>query len=308
MRVFVAGATGVIGRPTVHALVRDGHEVLGIARTADRMDLLRNLGAEPVLVDLFDQGALAKRLAGSDAVVNLATRIPPIAKMRRRSAWRENDRIRTEGSRAMVEGALAAGVGIYVQESITFIYADGGDRWLDEDSPTEAPTASNLASTLDAQGETARFTDAGGTGIVLRFSLFYAPRARSTADMIRLARRRMFPIIGDGAFYQSSVNVDDGAGAVVAALHAPAGIYNVCDDEPVTQREYVEALAGAFGFRHPRRAPAWLARASGGTVGRYLLRSQRVSNRRFKEAAGWSPRYASVREGFTAVARALADG
>jgi nucleoside-diphosphate-sugar epimerase len=307
MRVFVAGATGVIGRPTVHGLVRAGHAVLGIARSADKMEMLRRLGAEAVLVDLFDQDALRARMAGCDAVLKLATKIPPLVKMRKRRAWVENDRIRSEGSRVMVDAALAAGVRLFVQESITFIYADGGDTWLDEDAPIDAPAGSNLASALDADRETARVTEAGRHGIVLRFALFYAPRAGSTLDMIRLARRRMFPVVGKGAFYQSSINVDDGARAVLAALEAPAGVYNVCDDEPVTQREYVESLATAFGLKSPRHVPERVARLGGGIVGRYLTRSQRVSNRRFKDATGWSPRYPSVREGFRAVAEALAE-
>lgn len=307
MIVFVAGATGVLGLPSVALLVKAGHAVRGTARTAAKMDLLRALGAEPVLVDLFDPGAVAARVAGSDAVLHLATKIPPLRKMRSRRAWAENDRLRSEASRILVDAALGAGARAYVQESITFLYADGGDRWLDEDAPVGVPPRSNLHSALDAERETERFASSGGSGVVLRLGLFYSATAGSTRDLIAMARRRMLPVVGDGSRYVSSIHTEDAGRAVVAALGAPAGVYNVCDDEPVTQRTYVESLVAAFGLRAPRRSPAALVRTAGGASAPPLLRSQRVSNARFREVTGWAPGFANVREGFPAVARALAE-
>ena len=305
MDVFVAGATGTLGRPTVQALVQAGHAVRGMARSEAKAAMLRDLGAESVPVDLFEPDAVAKAVAGSDAVLRLATKIPSTAKMRSRKAWLENDRIRSEGARILCEAAMAAGAQLYVQESIAYVYADGGEEWIDEDAPLDAPAESNIASALAGEREAARFTASGGSGIALRLGGFYAPYASTTLDMIRLARRRMAPVVGDGDFYVCSIHVDDAARAVVAALAAPAGIYNVCDDEPVRQREFVQALADAMGFKRPRTVPTWLARVAAGELGKYLTRSQRVSNRRLKDATGWTPGYPSVRVGFESVAASL---
>jgi nucleoside-diphosphate-sugar epimerase len=304
MRVFVAGATGTLGRPAVQALVAAGHEVRGLARGAEKATLLRTLGAEAVTVALFDASSMEAAVAGSDAVLHLATRIPPLRQMRRRNLWRDNDRLRNQGSSILVNAALAAGAKVYVQESITFLYASLGDTMLYETAPIDA--AWPLASARDAEREAARFGTRGGQGVVLRFGLFYAPYAPSTLDTVRLARWRLFPIIGGGDQYVSSIHVDDAAAAVVAALGVPAGVYNVCDDDPLPMRDYVRALTSAFGFPSPLRVPAWLARLLAGPASVVALRSQRVANTMFKAVCDWRPRHPSVREGWPTVARALA--
>ena len=177
------------------------------------------------------------------SVCNLATHIPPTARMARPSAWAENDRIRAEGSRHLVDAVLAEGGGRYVQESIALLYRDGGRGWLDESAPVD-PVA-NLRSAVTAEANAARVTASGATGVVLRFATFYGPDSGSSLDMIRLARRRV--ALGAGPDrYVSSITTDDAAAAVVASLVAPAGLYNVGDDEPVTR-------AGIL--RRPGRCP-----------------------------------------------------
>jgi nucleoside-diphosphate-sugar epimerase len=307
MKVFVAGATGVLGRPTVRALVTAGHEVRGTARGEDKAALLRSLGAEPVAIDLFDTEAVKAAVAGSDAVLNFATKIPPIMRIRWKGAWKENDRLRTEGSRVLVGASLAAGAAVYVQESITFMYSDGDDAWLDEDSPLTISWV-GLQSMLNGERETERFSAGGGRGIALRFSGFYAPYAQSTLDTIGMARRRLFPIAGDGSNYFSSIHVDDAATATVAALDAPAGAYNVTDDDPLRMRDYGRAITDAFGLKPPRRVPKWLFRLMGGGPAKYILSSQRVSNERFKKTTGWAPKYPSAREGWRQIAAELGEG
>jgi nucleoside-diphosphate-sugar epimerase len=226
-------------------------------------------------------------------------------RMRWKGAWKENDRLRTQGSRVLVDAGLAAGVPTYIQESITFIYRDGGDEWLTENSPVSASTWVSLKSMLNGERATERFTARGGRGISLRFSGFYAPYAQSTLDSIRMAKRRLLPVAGDGSNYFSSIHVDDCATAAVAALDLPAGVYNVTDDEPLRMRDYGRAITDTFGFKPPRRVPKWLFRLMGGGPATYILSSQRVSNERFKKATGWTPKYPSVREGFQQVASAL---
>ena len=304
MKVFVAGATGVLGRPTVRALVEAGHEVRGTARGIEKAEMLRSFGAEPVEVDLFDPNALRTGVAGSEAVLHFATKIPPIMRMRWKGAWRENDRLRTIASKHLVDAALATSAQVFIYESITFIYGEHGDEWIGEDGSLSIYWAS-LKSTLDAERETKRFTEAGGRGVSLRYAAFYAPYAQSTLDTVRLARRRMFPLAGDGSNFFSSIHVDDGATAAVAALQAPAGVYNVTDDEPLRMRDYARAITDAFGLKPPRRVPRWLFRLVGGGPAKYLVSSQRVANARFKEKTGWVPKYRSAREGWQQIAQEL---
>ncbi len=303
MRVFVAGGTGTLGRPTVRLLVAAGHEVRALARTPARSESLRALGAEPVVADLFDLQGMTAALAGCEAILHLATRIPPLARMRKLAAWRDNDRLRSQGASILVTAALAVQAKIYVQESITFLYQSLGDTEIYETAPIDAPPP--LASARDAERETARFTARGGQGVVLRFGLFYGAEAPSTQANVGLARRRLFPVIGTGDYYVSSIHVDDAAAATVAALAVPAGIYNVVDDEPVTMRDYATALTEAFGFRRPLRLPLWLARVLFGPSVEAFTRSQRVKNTMFKAVTRWTPRHPSVRQGWRAVAAAL---
>jgi nucleoside-diphosphate-sugar epimerase len=290
MKVFVSGASGVVGRPAVRLLVEAGHSVTAAARSAQRAELLRSLGATPVILDLFDPAAVGAAVAGHDAVVNLATHIPPISTAALPGAWRENDRIRREVSRNLVDAALAAGATRLVQESICFFYRDLGERWIDEDVALDLPAYAR--STADAEAQARRFTEAGGTGVVLRFGTFYGRHSQVPPALGR-----------DG--YVSSIHTDDAAAAVVAALRAPAGVYNVADDEPLSRREYAAAVAAAGGTRIRLLPPGALRLMGSKTT--VLTRSQRVSNRRFREATGWAPRHASARDGWRAVAAAKRD-
>lgn len=298
MKVFVAGATGVIGRRAVEQLVAAGHEVTGLARSDEKARLLEGLGATPVRVSLFDPVALREAVVGHEAVVNLATKIPPVAQSALPWAWKENDRIRTEGSCNLVDAALAAGATRFVQESITFGYADRSEEWIDEESPMDVLPA--LESSRAAEEQTARFTAAGGTGVVLRFAMFYGAGADHTDTFFALARRGLSPFPGRSGAYASLIHLDDAAAAAVAALDAPAGLYNVVDDEPLPRSEHDNVLAEAVGRRRLRRTPPVLLRM-GNKNAESLMRSQRVSNRRFREVTGWRPRYPSVRQGWPQV-------
>lgn len=304
MRVFVAGATGVLGQPSVQRLVAAGHQVRGVARSEEKAALLRSFGAEPVSVDLFDPASVLEAVAGSEAVIHLATKIPPLMRMRSRKSWRENDRLRVEGTKNLVDAALAAGAHTFIAESITFIYIDGGDAWLTEDSPTRSIWVS-LDSTFELEREVRRFEGDGRRAVSLRFGLFYSATSAATRDSVRMMRRRMFGVIGKGDNYFSSIHVDDAAAAVVAALGAPSGVYNVTEDEPSTQAQYAEICAEAFHLPKPRHFPKWLGKLVLGGPANYILLSQRVSNKRFKDATGWAPQYPNVRAGFAQVAAAM---
>lgn len=304
-RVFVAGGTGVVGRRAVRLLVEAGHTVTALARTAEKAAEVRAAGATPERGDLFDRDLLREAVAGHDVVVNLATSIPPLSKAAVPGSWATNDRIRTEGSTNLVDAVLAAGIGRYVQESIVFPYADAGDRWIDAETGTFDP-GKVMAAVPVAEANAARVTEAGGVGVVLRFGQFYAPEASHTVSQVALARTGIGPVVGPPDGYFSLVHADDAATAVVAALDAPAGTYDVCEDEPLTRAEAAAALGAAVGRKPKVLAPGRAAKA-GGAATSPLVRSQRVSNRRFKEATGWAPRYPSPREGWAAVVAAMPE-
>jgi nucleoside-diphosphate-sugar epimerase len=268
-----------------------------VARDEAKAHQLRRLGARAVTIDLFDGAAVTTALRGCDAVCNLATHIPTTRRAMAPGGFRQNDRIRTELSRILVDAALANGTGRFLQESVTFLYTDGGDGWLDESASLDPPVYARTA--LVAEGNVRRFTEAGGDGVVLRFSVFYGPYSHTALDLMKFVRRRVVPMFGpDG--YVSSIDTDDAAAAVVAALSAPAGTYNVTDDEPVRRREYVDALAAALDVKAPRLPPRWMGTLFGSRAAP-VTRSHRVSNQRLRDATGWEPAHASVRTGWPAV-------
>lgn len=303
MRIFITGATGVIGRRVVPLLVDRGHRVTAAGRTPEKRAVLEKQGATAVDVDLLDPRSLRRSLAGSDAVINLASHMPSSAtRMLFRWSWRENDRLRREGSAALVDAALAAGVSRFLQESFGPAYADAGDRWIDEHSPLH-PAAYNR-TILDAERSAERFAESSGAGISMRFSVFYGADSRALLDMVEMIRRGWSPLPGDRNAFVSSISHDDAATAVVALLEAPSGAYTVTDDEPLPRGEWVDSLADALSLRHPRQLPRLVTRFGGSTM-KLLARSQRMSNAKLRAATGWSPRWPSVREGWRAIAPEL---
>lgn len=302
MRVFMTGATGVIGSRVVPLLLNAGHQVTALARSAANREALQRAGATPVEADLFDVASLRRAMAGHDAVINLATSIPPsVTKMMLPWGWRMNDRIRRDGSAAVASAARAEGVGRMIQESFAPIYLDQGDSWIDESMPV-APVKYNR-TVLDAERSARWFTEQGGTGVVLRFAALYGPDA-FLVEMLDAMRKGWSPLPGDPSAFVTSLAQDDAATAVVAALDVPAGIYNIAEDEPMRRGDWVRSLAEAAGIAPPRPIPktlTWL----GGSLMDLLARSERISNRRFRGATSWTPRYPSARDAWPDVLKAL---
>jgi nucleoside-diphosphate-sugar epimerase len=299
MKVFVAGATGVLGRRAVAGLLARGAQVTGIARTDGAAAALDRVGATPARVSLFDPEPLSTAVAGHDVVLNLATAIPTGERANDLAAWDDNDRIRREGSRNLVDAALDGGAGRYVQESICLLYADGGDSWLDESAPVE-PTVIT-ACALAAEAESARFTAVGGgESVALRVAYLDGHDSAHTVEAIAAARAGAPYEIGPPDAFRPVVTNDDAAAAVVASLDAPGGLYNVADDEPLRRSEHAQVLARALGV-----APVPPLDVEVPPPASMLVRSQRVSSERFRAATGWRPRHGSAREGWPAVVAAL---
>jgi nucleoside-diphosphate-sugar epimerase len=294
MRIFVAGATGVAGKRAVAALRVAGHEVTGIARSPEKAAVLETLGAQPVAVELFDADALRNAVAGHDAVVNLATKIPPMAQATRKGAWEENERIRRVASGLLVDAAIAAGVQVFVQESLAFLYGEHGAEWIDASATPFMSDSTYTEACTIAEANVARFTEQGGRGVVLRFGRFYAPEASHSKTQVATARHGWLADLGAADGYAPQIDADDVASSVVAALGAPAGVYDIVDDTPVTHAEQADALADAVGRRRLWKLPGWAAPKTAA----HLASSQRVSNARFRDATGWRPGSPDVRVGY----------
>lgn len=311
MNIFVTGATGVLGRPVVTRLVEAGHAVTALSRSDRNDEILSDLGATPFHGDLFDAGQLARGMTGCSAVLHLATRIPPASEMKSPTAWDDNDRIRRDGTAALVKAAEAAGtVDTVIYPSICFIYADGGADTLSADSATVAEVPP-VASTIDAEDCVAGFAregeqpgGRGRRGIVLRFGAFYGPASGDSRQMLAMARKGLALPLAPATTYKSMIWIDDAAAAVVAALdNAPSGVFDVVEDTPFTQAEAVASLAAAVGRPRLRRLPRWLLRfAVPGNLRTVLGRSQRVSSARFKELTGWQPTVPNQAEGWRRLA------
>lgn len=280
MRVLVIGSTGELGRPAVRTLLADGHQVTGLARNADRAAVVAKRGITPAVGDLFDPDSLAGVLPGHDAVLNLATRIPT----RLGASWAENDRIRRDGSAALVTAALACpDVRVLVQEGVSFCYADGGDSEITEESPLDV--SPGVRSSVTAHENVARFAGDGRAAVRLRICAVMGDDPL-TAMLLRAARFGVPLMFGAADGWTVAIRPEDAAAGAVAALNAPSGVYNVAA-EPVRKRELGAALAEAAGVRRARSMPAGLARLLGQLA--VLARSQRVVSAKLTEATGWVP-------------------
>jgi nucleoside-diphosphate-sugar epimerase len=301
-RIFVTGATGVVGMHALPRLIAQGHDITAIGRSDAKRRQLESIGARAIALDMFDEGASRAALEGMNVVINLATHMPASAMtMMLPWSWKENDHVRREGSAALARAARSAGVTRFMQETFAPVYEDAGDRWIDESWP-QRPAPYNR-TTLDAERSAMRFSDEGGEGVVLRFAGFYGPDPM-LHEMIGMMKKGMSPLPGSPSAYWSSIAHEDAASAVVALVSAPAGIYNVCDDTPLTRHEWTGALAAAAGVKQPRPMPKLLA-ALGGKSMELLSRSQRMSNRKLKAASGWAPKWPSAKEGLPKAVREL---
>ncbi|HKP91837.1 MAG TPA: NAD(P)-dependent oxidoreductase [Thermoleophilaceae bacterium] len=302
MRVFVAGASGAIGRPLVRKLLDAGHQVTGMTRSEERAEALRAAGAEAVVADALDAEAVRDAIvaAAPEALVHQLTDLPSEWQMRQQLG--QTSRLRTEGTRNLLDGAAAAGARRFVAQSIAFIYSPKAPPAADEDAPTVAGTpgfgeAVDAVLELEHQVTTAEGID----GLALRYGFFYGPGtwfARGT-KLAREIERRRYPIVGKGEGLFSFIHVDDAAEATIRALEEGApGVYNVVDDDPGQMREWLPVLADALGAKPPRRVPVWLARLFGGEQVSFAVAMRGASNEKAKRELGWRPRYASWRVGF----------
>jgi nucleoside-diphosphate-sugar epimerase len=300
MRVFVAGASGAIGTRLVPQLIDRGHEVIGTSRSPANAERVRELGAEPVALDLLDAGAVRKAVleAEPEAIVHQATALADLRFSRNFDrSFAQTNRLRTEGTDALLAVAREAGVRRFVAQSFaSYRYAREGGPVKTEDDPLDPnplPTTRESQSAMRYLDEAV--TDAGG--IALRYGGFYGA---ANDGLVEPVRKRQFPVVGDGGGISSFIHLDDAAAATVLALERDAaGIYNIVDDNPAPAREWLPVLANALGAKPPRRVPRWLARLVAGEAAVMIGTEARgASNAKAKRELGWTLRFPSWREGF----------
>jgi nucleoside-diphosphate-sugar epimerase len=305
MKVFVAGASGVIGRPLVRQLVAAGHEVVGMTSRDSGREPIRQAGGEPVVCDALDAGAVEKAVTSArpEVVISQLTRLPKEYDPRKID-YEPTNRARAEGGRNMIRAAKAAGARRFITQSVAFIYAPEGGMVKDEEArawrDAPEPFGSGADATLGHEREA--LETPGLEGIVLRYGQFYGPGTYYARDgnIAEQVRRRRFPIVGRGTAVFSFIHVDDAAGATVAALdRGTPGIYNVVDDEPAPLREWLPVYAQALGAKRPFRVPVFLARlAAGSFAAAFATQLRGATNAKAKRELGWEPRYPSWRTGF----------
>lgn len=306
MKVFVAGASGAIGRPLVRQLVAAGHEVTGMTRREERAEEIRAAGARAAVCDVYDAAALeaAVKEAAPEVVVNQLTSLPQRYNPRKASFYEETNRVRREGGHNLVEAARAAGARRLLTQSISFLYAPEGGWVKDEEARPfdDAPGhfGPSVRVLLDHEREVAESPDF--EGLVLRYGQFYGPGTYFARDghLGRETQRRRLPIVGEGTGTSSFLHVEDAASATISALdHGAPGVYNVVDDEPAPLREWLPVYAEALGAKPPRRVPVWLARlVAGKSVAETAVGLRGASNAKAKRELGWQPSYPSWRQGF----------
>ena len=309
MRIFVAGASGAIGRPLIGRLIDGGHQVTGMTRREERAAEIRDRGAGCIVCDAFDRGALTRIVCETqpEVVVHELTALPPDLDPRKKGIYAANNRIRREGTRNLIAAAGEAQARRIVAQSIAFIYAPTGGWVKSEDDPVMSGAPGEFGEGVEATLDLERQVIGadGLDGLVLRYGFFYGPNTSYAANgyQAELVRKRRFPIVGSGGGTFSFVHVDDAAAATVAACERGApGIYNVTDDEPAPVRDWLPALAEAVGGRRPRHMPGFLGRLLLGPAFYTMMTDLRgASNAKAKRELGWTPAFPSYRQGFAAL-------
>ena len=303
MHVFVAGATGALGKRLIPQLIAAGHEVTATTRTPEKAEELRGLGAKPVVVDGLDSAGMTKAVAGAEpeAVVHQMTALAGKADLRRFDRWfAVTNELRTKGTDILLTAGRRAGVERFVAQSYTGWTnpAAGAPVKSEEDGFEPDPPKMQQQSLAAIRYVEETVPAEAEHGIVLRYGNFYAPGASDA--LVELVRKRRFPVIADGAGVWSWIHLDDAASATVAALERGApGVYNVTDDEPARVSEWLPYLAETVNAKQPMRVPAWLGRIMAGSVPvRWMTEGRGSSNDKAKRELDWQPRWRSWREGF----------
>lgn len=304
MKIFIAGATGVLGRRAIQGLISSGHKVIGLSRSNKNDQIIDQLGAESRHGDLFDKKSIVSVSSDCDVILHLATAIP-IKVPNNPEDWELNDRIRIEGTKNLTDAAVKNNCKLYVQESLTALYGNQNGGRVDENSNVSSKLPQSVKSSVEME----RLVNSAGNehnlpAIILRFGTFYSYDSALTVSTFDMIKKGMFNIIGDGNVYWNLINVDDAADAVVKAVNNGENnkgrIFNICDDEPVLYKDVISFIAGELNSKKPGTIPvAEAEQLLGSGLIEYLLTSYKCSNKKAKEELDWQPVYPNYKTGYT---------
>jgi nucleoside-diphosphate-sugar epimerase len=312
MRIFVAGATGALGRQLLPKLVEHGHEVTGMTRTPEKASIVEELGARAAIADALDAEEVASAVANAEpeVIVHELTSISDLGSMRNVDrAFETTNRLRTEGTDHLLAAGKAIGVQRFVAQSFAaWLYERVGGPVKTEDDPLDPEPIGPVRETFEA----IRYVENAVTGadwtvgIALRYGGFYGPGTSiwSGGEHLEPIRQRKFPVVGNGAGVWSFIHIEDAADATLAAVErGDRGVYNVVDDSPEPVRDWLPGMAEMIGAPPPRRVPKWLGRVFAGRTGVIMMTELRgQSNAKAKRELGWAPRHPSWRDGLAELA------
>ena len=304
MRIFITGATGVLGRRLVKELAARGHSVAGMVRSAQGEELVNSLGGNASRAGLFDREALLPAVEGSDVVIHAATSIPVKARVKLED-FASNDRIRREGTRILAECAVKAGVKKLIFQSVVWVARPPDGSYFEESSPVHPDKS--VQSGIDGENIVLQAGEKYGfLPTILRCGFFYGSDTSHTRTIGEGLKKGRFPIIGSGEALWSSIHVDDAAAAfVTAVLEDMKGIWHVVDDSPVKVSEFLNGFAERIGAPAPRRIPAWLGRLLAGSYAvNFFTASTDTSNDKLRSGSSWAPKYPTYKEGLDQIIRA----
>jgi nucleoside-diphosphate-sugar epimerase len=310
MKLFLAGATGAIGKRLLPQLVRKGHTVTATTRTPDKVDSIRRVGATAVVMNALHEQEVLETVqrAAPDVIIHELTAIPPSFDLKRfDEGFAFTNMLRMEGTDFLLAAARSSGCRRFIAQSYAgWPYRRTGTWIKDENGQllSSPETEPSVERTLEAilHLESAVLGESALEGFVLRYGAFYGPGTSLGlgGTLLEEVKKRRVPIVGQGTGYWSFLHIDDAASATVAAVDALSpGVYNICDDEPAPVSEWLPFLANELGAKPPRHIPAWLARMAIGAFGVALMTEIRgASNRKAKSQLPWKPKWPTWRKGF----------
>ncbi|NRB51044.1 MAG: NAD(P)-dependent oxidoreductase [Saprospiraceae bacterium] len=301
MKVFVTGATGIIGKRIVKQLIKHNYEVVGLARSDKNVEQLKSMGAIPRRGDLFQVQQLTDITRDCDAILHMATKIPlqPVPKAK---DWAMNDRIRTEGTRNLITAAEKNDIKTFIQQSVIFTYGDQHGAKIYQDTPLPDQVSDPLLSNVEMEDILTQHPNLAY--IILRFGWFYSADSAQTQDMLRMTKKGFMPVIGKGQSFQNMIHADDAAAAVVHALQnadqLQRSTFNITDFSPISLKDMITAMAAAAGGRKPMHIPKVLARLMTGKAAvDFLTASMRIQPP--TDFGAWTPKYPDFRVGIEKV-------
>lgn len=321
MKLFIIGATGVLGKRVVKNLV-EMHEIYCLVRSESKKQEVEQLGAIGYVGDLYDKAWILEITKGMEGLLHLATSIPQKEKTKVHD-WTENNRLRTEAVSILIEVVKINNIHVYVHNDVLFSYGQRKGEWVDESVPLTRPMpsyykmskdwANVLESAIEGEEILQKEIINGFPAIILRFGMFYSSDSYNTLQILDLVKKRKFPILGDGSSYVNFIHVEDAALAVVKTVINYENIigktFNISDDTPATYGEVLPFIAERMNVKNPRKVSPFVAKlVAGKYTANLVLSSFRNKNDFFKEKTGWKPVYPSYKEGFEQILEDLQYG